>query len=136
MAEQIASILDSVKKNLGLGSEYDVFDADILTHINTVFMNLYQIGIGPLSGFAIEDDEATWDTFLGTSPLLNAVKSYMYLKVKLIFDPPATSFHLTSVEKQIAELEWRILVMREELASPAVVDPNTGAPITDGVSAS
>lgn len=117
MAETIDSILDSIKKKLGLRSDYDVFDLDVMTHINSVFMNLNQLGIGPAEGFEIEDAEATWDAFLGASasPLLNPVKSYIYLKVRLIFDPPPTSFHITSMEKQIQELEWRLLVMRDEL---------------------
>jgi hypothetical protein len=118
VAETIDSILDSIKKKLMLDKEYDVFDLDIQTHINSVFMNLHQLGIGPVEGFAIEDAEATWDTFLGAShsPLLNSVKSYIYFKVKLAFDPPPTSFHIQSLEKQIAEIEWRLLIMRDELA--------------------
>lgn len=117
MAETAASILDSVKKNIGLGSNYDVFDLSIMTHINTTFDTLTQLGIGPAEGFMIEDAEATWDSYLGPSPLLNSVKSYLYLKVKMLFDPPDSSFVLTSMEKQATELEWRILVTRDELLS-------------------
>lgn len=115
MADVEQSILDSVKKNVGLGADYDVFDLSIKTHINTVFSTLAQIGIGPPLGFMIEDAEATWNSFLAAQPLLNAVKSYMYLKVRLLFDPPSSSFVLTSMEKQITELEWRLLVAKEEL---------------------
>lgn len=115
------SILDSVKKNLGLGADYDVFDLDIMTHINTVFMNLNQLGIGPTEGFMIEDADPTWDTFLGPQPLLNSVKTYVYLKVRLLFDPPNTSFHIAAIEKQIQELEWRLAVQQEELNSQAIV---------------
>lgn len=123
MAGAADSILDSIKKKLGLGAEYDVFDLDIMTHINSVFMNLTQIGIGPAEGFEIEDAEATWDAFLGAqpSPLLNSVKSYVYFKVKLAFDPPPTSFHLASIEKQIQEIEWRLTIVREEILLPSSV---------------
>lgn len=114
------SILDSVKKNLGLGADYDVFDLDIMTHINTVFMNLNQLGIGPTEGFMIEDADPTWDTFLGPQPLLNSVKTYVYLKVRLLFDPPNTSFHIASIEKQIQEIEWRLSVQRDENLSSQV----------------
>jgi hypothetical protein len=121
VVDTAVSILDSTKKQLGLGADYDVFDLDIRTHINTVFLNLQQLGIGPAEGFAIEDAEATWDTFLGAnhSPLLNAVKSYMVFKVKLAFDPPQQSFVIASYENQIKELEFRMLVLREELMDSA-----------------
>ena len=117
MVATTASILDSTKKQLGLGADYDVFDLDIMTHINTVFVNLQQLGIGPAEGFAIEDAEATWDTFLGPnpSPLFNLVKSYIVFKVKLAFDPPQQSFVIASYENQIKELEFRMLILREEL---------------------
>lgn len=122
------SILDSVKKNLGLGVDYDVFDHDIMTHINATFMNLQQLGIGPTEGFVIENAETTWDAFLGAqaSPLLNSVKAYMQFKVRLAFDPPGASFHIASLEKQIQELEWRMLIVREEL-----LDISAGVSVPD-----
>lgn len=127
MAELADSILDSIKKKLGLGADYDVYDLDVMTHINTVFMSLNQLGIGPTEGFSIEDAEVTWDTFLGAqhSPLLNAVKSYIFFKVKLAFDPPQQSFVIASYEKQIAELEFRLLILRDELmvSDLGVVEP-------------
>ena len=102
------SILHSVKKYLGIDEAYNVFDLDIITHINSAFFTLQQLGVGPTSGFMIEDGEPTWDHFLGAKNNLLAVKSYVYLKVRLIFDPPATSFHISAIEKQIAEYEWRL----------------------------
>jgi hypothetical protein len=141
------SILDTVKKNLGLGADYDVFDLDIMTHINSAFMNLNQLGIGPAEGFMIEDDEPTWDTFLGTqtSPLFNSVKLYVVYKAKLGFDPPATSFHIAAIEKQIQELEWRLLILRDELMAtetgvitpvlpdvPAEPETVPSVPVVDG----
>lgn len=120
MVANTESILDSTKKALGVGADYDVFDPDIMIHINSVFVTLQQLGIGPAEGFAIEDSEATWDTFLGTQPLLSTVKSYMVFKVRLAFDPPPTSFHIASLEKQIAELEFRMTVTRDELLPPPV----------------
>lgn len=121
------SILDSIKKKLGVGADYDVFDLDIMTHINTAFMSLNQLGIGPVEGFEIEDSDATWDTFLGAqaSPLFNGVKSYIFFKTKLAFDPPPTSFHLASIENQIKELEFRLLILRDELQ---VVDTGVVVP--------
>lgn len=108
------SILDSVKQVLGVEEDYTAFDIDILMHINTAFATLNQIGIGPDAGFMIEDASATWDQFLGDDPRLNSVKTYIYLKVRLIFDPPATSFVINAIEKQIEELEWRLSVKRED----------------------
>lgn len=110
------SILKSTKKILGFEATYTAFDLDIITHINTAFSTLAQLGIGPAGGFMIEDDTATWDTFLGTDLQLNSIKTYVFLRVKYLFDPPGTSFHLQAVKEQIQELEWRLSVHREETA--------------------
>lgn len=109
------SILTSTKKILGLAANYTAFDHDIITHINTALSTLTQLGIGPSTGFEITDDTAVWGDFLGTDLLLNPVKSYVYLKVRMMFDPPATSYLIGALEKQLEELEWRISVHREEL---------------------
>lgn len=104
------SILTSIKKLLGIEEEYTQFDADIIMHINTVFLNLAQLGVGPSEGFLIEDDTAIWEDFIGDSSQLQAVKTYMYLKVKLLFDPPLSSSVTESMNRMIAELEWRLNV--------------------------
>jgi hypothetical protein len=108
------SILESVKKVLGLSADYDVFDQDLILNINSVLSTLNQLGVGPAAGFMIEDDTATWTTFLGSDPRLNNVKSYMALRVRMVFDPPTTSFLLSALKEQIEELSWRINVQREE----------------------
>lgn len=110
------SILTSTKKILGIDETYTEFDVDILMHINSVFATLNQLGIGPSIGFAIMDDTPTWDAFLGTDPRLNSVKIYMYLRVRLLFDPPSTSYLITALNEQVRELEWRLNVYREETA--------------------
>lgn len=103
------SILTSVKKMLGIEAEYDHFDADIIMHINSVFMILTQLGIGPAGGFTIEDDTTTWFDFLPANDLsLEGVKTYIYMKVRLMFDPPTSAAVLSSMERQISELEWRL----------------------------
>ena len=107
------SILTSIKKLLGIDEEYTQFDSDIIMHINSVFLNLTQLGVGPSEGFLIEDDTATWDDFIGDSNQLQAVKSYVYLKVKLLFDPPLSSSVIESMNRMIAELEWRLNVAVE-----------------------
>lgn len=104
------SILTSIKKLLGIEEEYTQFDSDIIMHINTVFLNLTQLGVGPAEGFLIEDDSATWDDFIGDSNQLQAVKTYVYLKVKLLFDPPLSSSVTESINRIISELEWRLNV--------------------------
>lgn len=106
------SILTSIKKLLGITEEYTHFDPDIVIHINTVFMNLTQIGVGPPEGFAIEDDTYTWDDFkIDTSVMkVEWIKSYIYLKVRLIFDPPASSALIEAINRSISELEWRLSV--------------------------
>jgi len=117
------SILNSTKKVLGIAPDYTAFDLDILMHINTVFSALEQLGVGPTGGFMIEDDTAEWGTLLGTDPRFNAVKTYVYLRVRLLFDPPATSFAINAMQEQVKELEWRINVTAESLRSDAVVVP-------------
>src|SRR5512140_2463681 len=106
------SILNSTKKILGLAEDYTVFDLDIITHINTAFSTLTQLGVGPSEGFMIEDDEAVWGAFIYDDLQFNAVKSYVFLRVKALFDPPTTSYLIAATEKQIQEFEWRLNVHR------------------------
>jgi len=107
------SILQSTKKLLGLDDAYDAFDLDIITHINTAFSTLYQAGVGPLEGFAISDANDNWNVFIGNKMHINDVKSYVYLRVRMLFDPPTSSFGLAAVEKQIDELLWRLNVAED-----------------------
>ena len=102
------SILTSVKKMLGIAEEYTHFDADLITHINSVFMILAQLGVGPSEGFFFEDDTATWDEFIQDKKEINSVKSYVGLKVRLLFDPPTSSSQIDNANKLINELEWRL----------------------------
>ena len=102
------SILNSVKKMLGLGTEYEHFNQDIIMHINTTFMILTQLGIGPANGYSIQDESATWDEFIGDEKNLEAVKTYIYLKVKLVFDPPLSNTVMECMKQNISELEWRL----------------------------
>lgn len=111
------SILTSIKKLLGIEDEYKHFDADIIMHINSVFTVLTQIGVGPAEGFRIEDDLATWSEFLGDDIRLDSVKSYMHMKVKLLFDPPTSSAVMESMNRMINEFEWRLNVTADSKES-------------------
>ena len=102
------SILTSVKKMLGITAEYTHFDADIIMHINSVFMILNQMGVGPREGFSISSDVETWDEFTNDDLTIESVKSYMYLKVGLLFDPPTSSNVLEARNRLVSELEWRL----------------------------
>lgn len=104
------SILTSIKKLLGIPEEYDHFDPDIIIHINSALMVLTQIGVGPVNGFSISDTSAKWKDFLPDERMIHSVKSYVHLKVKLMFDPPLSSAVLECHKEQIKELEWRIQV--------------------------
>ena len=115
------SILDSTKKVLGIEATYTAFDLDIMMHINSVFSKLHQLGIGPDEGFEIEDSVAVWGDFFGTEKKLNGVKTYVYLSVRLLFDPPTTSFAISAVQEQVKELEWRLNVYREGEKYPNLV---------------
>lgn len=107
------SILTSIKKLLGIDASYTHFDQDIIMHINSVFAILNQLGVGPEKGFRINGSEETWATYLGNDALLEDVKTYVYLKVQLMFDPPTISAVLESKTKLASELEWRISVAVE-----------------------
>ena len=106
------SILNSVKKKLGIQEDYTHFDEDIIMDINSVFMILNQLGVGPDEPFTIEDEDAYWDDFINNTRI-EAVKSHMYMRVRLMFDPPTSGFLVDSLKKQIDELEWRMLVQAE-----------------------
>jgi hypothetical protein len=113
------SILISVKKVLGITEEYEHFDQDIIIHINSTLATLTQLGVGPENGFAIADSSASWSDFTTDLIQQQLVKSYIYLKVKLLFDPPQSSAVLESMNKQIAEFEWRLNVRAEGLTEDA-----------------
>lgn len=120
------SILNTTKKILGIEANYTAFDEDIMVHINSVFATLNQMGIGPVDGFWIDDSAATWDSFTMGDRKLNSVKTYVYLRVRLLFDPPTTSYLIGALKEQVAEFEWRLNVKREGESwtnpNPVVVD--------------
>ena len=95
---------------IGLTEDYDHFDPDIIMHINTVFVVLAQLGVGPAGGFRIEGEDAEWSDYLDDNVLLESVKTYMAMRVRLMFDPPQSSAVIESMNRLISELEWRINV--------------------------
>lgn len=103
-----SSILASVKKLLGLQEDYTVFDLDVIMYINAALATLKQLGVGPIDGFVITNYESVWSDFLGDEKGLNLVQPYVGLKVRMAFDPPATSFHLDAMKAQLSEYEYRI----------------------------
>lgn len=110
------SILTSIKKMLGISKEYTHFDEDLIMHINSALAVLGQLGVGPSIGFFIEDDTAVWSDFVPDLNQLQFIKTYVYQKVKLVFDPPQSSVAVQALNDTIKELEWRINVQ---------VDPGT-----------
>lgn len=116
------SILDSIKKLLGI-DELDLnFDQELIMHINSVFMVLNQLGVGPIAGFKITSNSEEWADYVGDRLDLESVKSYIYLKVRLLFDPPQNSFLVDSIAKQIEEYEWRLQVQLEPYAITAAAE--------------
>lgn len=107
------SILTSIKKMLGMEEDYKHFDAEITFAINSILMALGQVGVGPEEGYFITGEEETWSVYLGDRRNMEAVKTYVYLRVRLIFDPPANSFLIEAMDRQIRELEWRLNIMAE-----------------------
>jgi hypothetical protein len=116
------SILISTKKILGLASDYNVFDLDVITHINSAFSVLCQLGVGPVEGFFIEDDVAVWSDFPVPPEQLALVRTYIFLKTRMLFDPPTTSFLIEAMNNQIREYEWRLNIYREFVLDPQPPD--------------
>lgn len=108
------SILTSIKKLLGIASDYQQFDTDIIMNINSSFAVLNQLGVGPEGGFTISDSSTTWNEFLGDNKKLEMAKMYCYLRCRLIFDPPQSSAVTESINNTIHELEWRLTVVTDE----------------------
>lgn len=102
------SILTSIKAQLGIQEEYTAFDQQIIMHINSVLMVLNQLGVGPTAGFIISDKTATWNDFLSSDKNLEAMKSYVGMRVRMLFDPPTTSIVAESMNRMINEFEWRL----------------------------
>jgi hypothetical protein len=139
------SILTSTKKILGLEADYTPFDLDVITHINAAFSILNQLGVGPVDGFSIDDNSTSWNDYDVPQNQLHLVKTYVFLKVRVLFDPPGTSFLLESANNQIKEYEWRLNTFREGELVPNLeplvlrplggrwidynVDPITGEPL-------
>ena len=110
------SILTSIKKLLGIDENYTHFDADIVMHINSVFSILTQMGVGPANGFSISGKDETWSAFITDKPnIFSLVKSYVYMKVRLLFDPPLSSAAIESINRQISEFEWRLFVAADPI---------------------
>ena len=110
------SILTSIKKLLGITAEYTQFDTDLIIHINSVFSILTQLGVGPSTGFSIHDEYSVWTDFLPEDPRLEMVKTYVYLKVRLMFDPPDRSAVADAMKRQIDELEFRLNVAADQVS--------------------
>lgn len=108
------SILITIKKLLGIEEEYEYFDADIIMHINSVFSVLTQLGVGPEEGFTISDETAEWTDFIPKNDnTLEFIKTYIHLRVRLVFDPPTSSAVIDAINRTISELEWRINIAAE-----------------------
>lgn len=124
------SILLTVKKMLGIAEEYHAFDLDLIININSVFLTLNQLGVGPESPFQITGDSEVWSGFANPKEV-PGIQTYVYLKTRLLFDPPTNSFLVTAIEKQIAEFEWRLNVQvdteypekEEEPTTPTEPEP-------------
>lgn len=109
------SILTSIKKLIGITEDYKHFDTDLIIHINSVFMILSQMGIGPDNGFSISDETTTWNDYLPEgNKNFEAIKTYMYLKTRIVFDPPQSSSTMEAMKQTISELEWRLNVEAEQ----------------------
>lgn len=120
------SILTSIKKLLGIAADYEQFDTDIVIHINSAFSTLTQLGVGPSEGFVIQDDTSTWSDFTADDPRLEFVKTYIYLKVRLVFDPPTTGSVMEAIKQNISEYEWRLMIAADQVKSTGEEENQNG----------
>ena len=126
-----ASILTSTKAALGLTPDQTSFDAEILMFINSALATLTQLKVGPPLGFVVQSEQDLWSDFLGLDPRLNPAMTYVFLRVRMLFDPPDIGFVLTAIKEQIKELEWRLNVEVDyALPTPPVLVPN--GEVSDG----
>ena len=126
MADLNDSILSSVKKLLNLPEEYTDFDEDIILHINSALDTIQQLGVGPLEHYEIEDKDNLWSEFIGDVKFINFVKTAVWLDVRLVFDPPSTSFQIESFQKRLDQLHWRLRVQADKtrpIPVLVIVDP-------------
>ncbi len=110
------SILTSIKKLLGITEDYPYFDTDIILHINSVFTIINQLGLGPKDGFIISGKDEVWSDFIEEPKICEAIKTYVYLKVRLLFDPPQSSALIEAINRSISEFEWRLSIIHDDLA--------------------
>jgi hypothetical protein len=120
MPQVTNSILHDIKQMLGQEWDDTTYDLDIMILINTVFFNLNQINVGPPEGYTIDDENNLWPEFIGDSKNLHAVKTYIYIRVRLTFDPPTTGPLVTALEKQADKLEWTLMVEADPVPTPVV----------------
>lgn len=120
------SILNSVKKALGIAADQTHFDSVLLANINSVFTILTQLGVGPAEGFSITDEYTTWDMFIQNSQNIESVRTYMNMKVKLLFDPPLSATHMEAMNRMISEFEFRLNVAVESVSSDSEEESQNG----------
>lgn len=125
------SILVSIKRALGLTEEYEVFDFEIVMHINSVLSTLNQLGVGPKAGISIKDKESTWSLLLEDNQRLNNAKSYVFLRVRMLFDPPTTPHLLLAFKERIQEEEWRLQVEADPMI-PQISENEVESELTIG----
>lgn len=113
MEDIYSSILETIKKLIGIDKDYGVFDIDLIVAINSSFMILNQLGVGPDKPFSITDSSTTWADFFGDEEIFALARSYIYLRTKLLFDPPSSGVLHEAVERQISEFEWRMHVQAD-----------------------
>lgn len=111
--EEKKTILEDIRHAIGLGDEHTFFDSDLILHVNSTFDIIHQLGAGPIDGFVIEDGSETWDDYFAGYKTIEFIKTYMYISVKLVFDPPQNSFLVKALEDKQKEYEWRINVAAE-----------------------
>lgn len=125
------SILNTVKSIIGITPDYECFDDALIVHTNTVLAELTMMGVGDPKGFIIEDQYATWSDYTRDKSLLVMVKSYVPLKVKMLFDPPTSSPIENAINANLSELEWRINDYADYSKSFDETGPTTNGPQGD-----
>lgn len=127
------SILNTTKKLLGIAEENTEFDLDIILHINSVFTILTQLGVGPSKGFSILDSSAVWSDFIPEGEMMEAVKSYIACKVRILFDPPTSSTTMQALQNMCSEFEWRLNVLCDNTSSEVYTESEVSDIVDDAL---
>lgn len=110
------SILKTIKQLIGCPDDFEQFDLDLIVHINSAFATLTHLGVGPKEGYRITGADNAWSEFEDDAQKLSLIKDYVYIKTRLLFDPPTSGSLMDSLKEQLKEMEWRLYMLYDTIS--------------------